>query len=319
MNNARMNFRTLDLNLLRIFDAVMAEGSLTRAAQTLAVSQSAVSHALKRLRFHVGEDLLTRSATGVVPTPRAEALWPSVREALGSLRHALAPNEYDPQFDETTFRLVMADATAASLMPPVLQAIAAARALASLRVLALATRDPRPMLLQGEVDLAVGYFPGVMGALATHSGDTPWRHRRIYETEYLCVMRRGHPLADLELTVDRFCAAQHLLVSFSGHAHGLVDEGLAALGRGRRIVLTVNQFFTAARIVTQSDLLTVLPAGFIAASGYRDDLTTRPLPMPMARVVVDMLWHLRHDREPAHEWLRRLLAGAATAAPGAAA
>lgn len=306
-----LNFRTLDLNLLRVFDAVMAEGSLTRAAQTLAISQSAVSHALKRLRLHIGEDLLTRTATGVSPTPRALALWPTVREALGGLRQALAPNEYDPQADESTFRLVMADATTAQLMPPLLQAISASRALANLRVLALATRDPRPMLEQGDAHLAVGYFPGVMGALATAGSDTPWRHRRLYETSYLCVMRRGHPLAELELTLQRFCAAQHLLVSFSGRAHGLVDEGLAAVGQRRRIVLTVNQFFTAARVVAQTDLLGVLPAGFIPASGYRDELTARPLPMPMARVVVDMLWHLRQDREPAHDWLRRLIHAAA--------
>ena len=91
-----LNFRTLDLNLLRVFDVVMAERNLTRAAERLSLTQPAVSNALKRLRDSVGEDLLTRSAHGVVPTPRAEALWPEVRSALGRLRSALAPGEFDP-------------------------------------------------------------------------------------------------------------------------------------------------------------------------------------------------------------------------------
>ena len=102
-----LNFRTLDLNLLRVFDVVMAERNLTRAAERLSLTQPAVSNALKRLREAVGEDLLTRSAHGVVPTPRAEALWPEVRSALGRLRGVLAPGEFDPAADAANFRIAM--------------------------------------------------------------------------------------------------------------------------------------------------------------------------------------------------------------------
>src|SRR5688572_12198656 len=112
------NFRHIDLNLLRVFDAVMAERSLTRAAQALSLSQSAISHAMKRLRDSVGEELLTRTSTGVVPTSRAEAIWPAVRDALAGLQQAIAPAAYEPRSDAAEFRVAMADATAAMLMPP---------------------------------------------------------------------------------------------------------------------------------------------------------------------------------------------------------
>jgi len=137
-----LNFRTLDLNLLRVFDVVMAERNLTRAAERLSLTQPAVSNALKRLRDSVGEDLLTRSAHGVVPTPRAEALWPEVRSALGRLRSALAPGEFDPQADPASFRIAMADATAALFMPPLVAQIEQSGARANLRSLPLTTRDP---------------------------------------------------------------------------------------------------------------------------------------------------------------------------------
>jgi DNA-binding transcriptional LysR family regulator len=306
------NFRTLDLNLLRVFDAVMAEGSLTRAALALAMTQPAVSHALKRLREALGDELFTRSASGMRPTPHAEHLWPQVRASLGALRQALSPAEFDPARDAATFRLAMADATAALLCPPLVAAIESARAIANLRVLPLTTRDPRVLLEAAEIDLAVGFFPEAVTAIVAKDTETNLRHARLYTTRYVCVMRRGHPLAGAALTLDSYCAAHHLLVSFSGKPHGYIDQALAALGRKRRVMLTVNQFFTAGRVVTQSDMLTVLPEVFFDATGYRDELVAHELPIELGPVHVEMLWHLRHDSDPAHLWLRQAV-GSATA------
>jgi DNA-binding transcriptional LysR family regulator len=311
-----LNFRTLDLNLLRVFDVVMTERNLTRAAERLAITQPAVSNALKRLRGAVGEDLLTRIPTGVAPTPRAEALWPEVRAALGNLRAALAPGEFDPRTDPATFRLAMADATAAHFLPPLVGQIEQAQAPANLRVLPLTTRDPAPLLERGDADLAVGHFPETLAGLLASGGDAALRHARLFETEYVCVMRAGHPLAHGELTLDTYCAAPHLLVSFSGRPHGLVDQRLAALDRKRRIVVTVNQYFTAGRVVANTDLLTVLPANFVASTGCGDRLVSRPLPFALAALRVEMLWHRRHDSSRAHQWLRARLLEAADRTPG---
>jgi DNA-binding transcriptional LysR family regulator len=316
---ALLNFRTLDLNLLRVLDAVMAEGSLTRAAAALSMTQPAVSHALRRLREAVGEELFVRSAHGMKPTPLAETLWPQVREALATLRQALSPGDFDPRRDAVALRIAMADATAALLAPGLVAGIEREAALVKLRALPLTTRDPRRLLDGGEADLAVGFFPEVVAAIVAAGNDSHLRHASLYQTRYVCVMRRDHPLAAAPLTLDAYCAAQHLLVSFSGRPHGYVDQALAALGRQRRVMLTVNQFFTAGRVVAHSDLLTVLPEGFVAVTGFGPELVTREIPLALGPVNVEMLWHLRHDADLAHRWLRGAVQQATAVAAAAAA
>jgi DNA-binding transcriptional LysR family regulator len=120
-------------------------------------------------------------------------------------------------------------------------------------------------------------------------------------------MRSDHPLATESLTLANYCAARHLLVSFSGRPFGFVDEALAAIGQKRRIVLTVNQFFTAGKLVAGSNLLTVLPRHFVNATGIADHLVLRELPFAMPLVHVDALWHHRVHRLTAHQWLRQTL------------
>lgn len=309
-----VNFRTLDLNLLRVFDAVVAEGNITRAAERLAMTQPAVSNALKRLRDSVGEDLLARAPRGVRPTPHGEALWPEVRAALGQLEAALEPGRYDPKTDDRHFRLTMVDAVAAMLMPALMGRLAAEGARACIETHPLADRDPRPGLAQGDLDFAIGHFPEVVAALVAQGRLAPLRYHRLAEGRYVCVMRSGHPLAGRPLTLDAFCAAEHVLVSLSGRAHGFVDQALAAHDRSRRIVLTVNQFFSAAHVVLASDLLTVLPDGFLPLTGLADRLVARELPVAPGAVFVDALWHVRHERSAAHRWLLAQLEAVAAAA-----
>ncbi|TSE24355.1 HTH-type transcriptional regulator LeuO [Tepidimonas sediminis] len=313
----KVNFRTLDLNLLRVFDEVMAERSLTRAAHNLALSQPAVSNALRRLRVLLDDELVRRSGYGVEPTPYALQLWPAVREALQRLRESLAPGPFEPARAQDAFVLAMADATASKVIPGLVAILDAEAPGVTLRVLPLTTRDPRPLLDGGGVDLAIGYFPGVLAELgATHLQEQVPRFlwRRLYHGRYVVAMRRGHPLAQAPLTLDAYCAARHLLVSFSGRPFGFVDEALAALSRRRRIVLTVNQFFTAGQVVASSDLLTVLPQHFLSATGHAEALATQPLPLPVPPVHVDMLWHRGTEGSAAQRWLRAAVQRAVAAA-----
>jgi DNA-binding transcriptional LysR family regulator len=311
-----VNFRTLDLNLLKVFDEVMTERNLTRAAAHLAMTQPAVSNAIKRLREALKDELLVRSGYGVVPTPRALEVWPVVRAALTTLQEALSPAlGFDPAGSRETFVIAMADATAASLMPPLMRHFEARAPGASIRARPLLSRDPREALASGELDLAVGYFPAVIAAIdhATMQAGTPdpVSHQRLYDGEYVCVMRADHPLTQAGVSLDTYCAARHVLVSFSGRPYGFVDEALSALGRRRRVVLTVNEFFTAAQVVAQTDLLTILPRHFIGSTGIAAQLAWRRLPLEMPVVHVDMLWHRRHQKRLAHEWLRQQVALAA--------
>jgi len=311
------SFRTLDLNLLRVFDEVMAERSLTRAAHKLSLTQPAVSNALRRLRETLGDELVRRSGQGIEPTPQALALWPSVRQALRQLQSALVPQTFEPASATSTFVLAMADATAAELMGGLAIRLQESAPGVSLRVVPLTTRDPRRLLAEGTADLALGYFPAVLTDLTARAqtGEpVNFAHQRLYAGEYVCVMRKGHPLAEAPLTLDSYCAARHLLVSFSGRPYGYVDEALSSIGRQRRIVLTVNQFFTAGRVVVNSDLLTVLPWHFVPTTGMSDQLVVRQLPLEVPPVHVEALWHEgRHD-QPAHQWLRQQLLEVAQAA-----
>jgi DNA-binding transcriptional LysR family regulator len=303
-----VNFRTLDLNLLRVFGAVMVERNVTRAAARLAMTQPAVSNALRRLREASGDELFVTVPSGVLPTAQAEAWWPEVSSALDSLRRVFDPQLFEPTRDERSFALAMADATATVLMPALVAALVGRHARSDLRVLPLVSRDPRPQLEHGGADLALGFFPGVAHDLAAEGGRAAAVLEPLYACEYICVMRRDHPLAgETALTLDAYCAAEHVRVSFAGRPRGFVDEALAMRGRSRRVVLTVNQFATAARVIHESDLLSVLPRSFVPATGFADGLAWRAAPMVLPKIEVALLWHRRHERDPAQRWLRAMV------------
>jgi DNA-binding transcriptional LysR family regulator len=276
-----------------------------------------VSNALRRLRETLGDELVQRSGQGMAPTPRARAIWPAVREALAQLQSSLIPNEFVPAEANTSFVLAMSDASAAELIPGLTETLEKQAPRVTLRVVPLTTRDPRRLLDEEACDLAVGYFPSMLADLTarTQSGEPqPFFHQRLFTGEYVCVMRKDHPLAQGPLSIDAFCAARHMLVSFSGRPFGFIDEALATLGRERFVVLTVNQFFTAARVVANANLLTVLPLHFLKVTGFADQLVFRPLPFEVSPVLVDAVWHRRNQQRSSHVWLRGVVQGAANSA-----
>lgn len=305
-----MNSQNLDLNLLRVFDAVMTEKNLTRAADRLAMTQPAVSNSLKRLRAALKDELLIRTSHGVRATPYATRIWPGIRGALDSLQSAISPIAFDPATVTVTFRVAMPDSIAALLLPPLVGLVEQVAPGMQLQILSLTTREPRPMLHAGEADMAIGSFPGVVAGPAAgsesenESAGIEIDHARLYSGKYVCVMRRDHPLASGELTLDDYCAANHLQLSVAGRARGMVDERLAKLGRRRTTVLTVNQYFTAGRVIANSDLLTILPLHLLTATGMQDALMWKELPFSMPEMNVDMVWQRQETRNPAHRWLR---------------
>ena len=307
-----MNFRTLDLNLLRVFDVVMEEHHVTRAAERLAMTQPAVSNALRRLRDALGEDLFIPGPAGVAPTRHASELWPAVRSALRTMRAAIDPAPFDARCDEREFTLAMADATAAVFMPVVMDAWLQAGTRSTLRVIDLRSRDPRPLLERGEIDGALGFFPEVARELAASDQLGTARLDPLYDCDYAVVMRRGHALAAAgQIDLASYCAAEHVRVDFADRPRGYVDEALWRLGRTRRIALTVTQFSTAGRVVSQSDLVTVMPRSYVPATGFAHALHCRPLPLPLPRINVGLLWHRRHEHAASHVMLRTALVAAA--------
>jgi DNA-binding transcriptional LysR family regulator len=201
----------------------------------------------------------------------------------------------------------MSDSTAAEIIPGLLAIAEKEAPNISLRIVPLTTRDPRGHLEREEFDVALGYFPAVLADMTAKlqaGGAANFGHQRLYDGEYVCVMRRGHALAKRKLTLDAFCAARHLLVSFSGRPYGFTDEALAALGRKRSIVLSVNQSFTAEHVIAQSDLLTVLPRHFVRVTDTTSELVIKSLPLGVPAIHVEALWHRRTQQSSAHQWLR---------------
>lgn len=312
-----INFRTLDLNLLRVFDVVMVERNVTRAAQQLAMTQPAVSNALRRLREAMREELFIPGPAGVTPTAHAQAMWPVVRDALSSLAQLIAPQGFDAASEDRHFTVAMADATAALFVPVLVDALTRERSQVGLRVVGLSSRDPRVLLEQGEADIAVGFFPEVSAALAAQGETAQVQLDPLYTCTYECVMRRGHPLAGKgALTLETYCAADHLRVNFAARPLGYVDAALARLGVQRRVMITVNQFATAAAVVHRSDLLTVLPRSYVPATGFAPQLVTRQLPFELPAIDVGLLWHRRHEQDTAQRWLRDALVRAASEVAG---
>ena len=201
----------------------------------------------------------------------------------------------------------MADATAAKIVPGLMDILEHEAPGVTLRILPLTTRDPRELLEAGGVDLAIGHFPGVLAELsAVHlqEHNPLFLHRRLYDGEYVVVMRRGHPLVGQPISLDACCDARHLLVSFSGRPFGFVDKALAALSRQRRVVLTVNQFLTAGQVVATTDLLTVLPRHFVGATGMEHRLALLELPLAVPPMHINALWRRQAEHHSAHRWLR---------------
>lgn len=299
-----MNVSSLDLNLLRVFDAVMTEGNVTRAADRLFLSQPATSHALGRLRHILKDDLFVKVPGGVRPTPRAQELAGPVHEALTSLEQAFNPPEFDPATSNRVIRVATHDYLVTTLMARVAADLADHAPGISLRLRPTAGRAPEMLDLQ-EVDMAVSAF-----------GDLPERFDKavLLRDRYCCVVRRGHPLARGKMTLKRFAEARHLLISPRGDERGFVDTDLAGQGMTRHIGLIINQFAPAGEIVAATDLVLTVPERLARMQADTHGLVVLPSPVepPGAFTSTEVVWHRRLGNHPALTWFRdRLIALAA--------
>lgn len=289
-----MNLRSLDLNLLLVFDAMMLERNVTRAADRIGLSQPAVSNALTRLRGHLNDDLFIRSPDGMRPTPRAEELAAPVRAALQSLQDALDPPRFEAAAAERVFRIATNDYVAAVLIPRFVALLEREAPLVDLRLVPIGGRM-NELLDDQDVDFA-----------CTSVGDLPDRFAsaEIVEDDYVVAMRKDHPLAEGELTIARYAAASHLLVTPRGDPKGFIDEALAKKGMTRRLGVTVNQFAAAAPIIAMSSLIATLPRQAADLFGPPFGLVQRASPFraPRNMTVVSLVWHRRLGAHPATTW-----------------
>ncbi|PRA47303.1 MULTISPECIES: LysR family transcriptional regulator [Pseudomonas] len=288
---------TPDLNLLFTLDALLAEGSVARAAQRLHLSPSAMSRALARLRKVTGDPLLVRAGRGLVPTPRAIELRERVQRLVDEAQSLLRPVE---QLDLSqlvrTFTLRTSDGFVENFGPALIQRLRQKAPGVRLYFRQKLNKDSAP-LRDGSVDLDTGVV-----VPATR----PELHSRIlFEDRFVGVVRNGHPLSQGEITAERYINGQHIQVSRRGLATGLLDETFNQQGWQREVVSLVSGFSAALALTRDTDLIATLPERH--TRHLRNDCFSFALPLPTPTIQLSMIWHPRMDADPAHRWLRACL------------
>lgn len=291
--------KDIDLNLLTVFDAIMSEQSISRAATRLAMTQPAVSNALSRMRVTYNDPLFVKAGRGVKPTPKAEELWAGVHSPLQTLRDAVRPPAFDPATATRRFRLGVTDLMTMTLWRGLRQLVETEAPGIDILAIPPAVQNAKGLLANGEADLIFGPFEGLSGE---------YRSQSLFVHDFVCAMRKSHPLVGTPLTLQRYLAADHLLVSLSGDPVGIVDTLLAQQGLQRRVAMTVNQFLSVPFLLVQSDLICIVPRIALAKCPLNEDLHFALPPLEIPYSNVSMAWHARADRDAGHAWLRRNVA-----------
>jgi DNA-binding transcriptional LysR family regulator len=299
---------TLDLNLLRIFDAVARERHVTRAAEKLRLSQPAVSNALARLRAALGDELFLRRPGGVEPTALALALAPSVAEVLDKLRATLATaSPFEPATARRVFTVAFSEYAEAVLAPPLLGRMAQEAPGCLLAIQHVDRTSWEAALETTDAELAVAVLPEPP-ALYTRV--------RLLPEEFMLLMRAGHPLAEGEITLERFTAFPHLLHSPNGSRDGALDRPLAEAGFPRRLGAVVAHLAPVPAILQRTDMVMTLSARLAHSLAAAHGLVARDSPTPIRHTRLSLVFHRRFEADDGHAWLRRtLLAVAREIAP----
>lgn len=296
-----MNLNAIDLNLLRIFDALMRERSVTRAGDQIGLSQPAVSAALNRLRHLLDDQLFVRRGNDMVPTPRAEDFAQPVRAALAEIERAFASGRsFEPATAERTFTLMGADFFSMRLMPQLAPRLSGTAPKVVLRLLDSARGDVDRLLQEDAIDAALERPLQVPEWISS---------ALLFRSPFVIIAAKDNPAtraipAGATLPLEVFCALPQAIRSIDGSTTGHVDAALTAIGRSRRVVLTLPHFHGIALSVARSGLIAAVPkqyADFVAAEL---NLAVFQPPVDVAVPEVKMYWHSRHDNDPAHRWLR---------------
>ncbi len=290
--------RSQDLSLLVIFDAIMTEGAITRAADRLNITQPAVSNAVGRMRAIWKDDLFIKQGRNIRPTLFAQNLWAQVQRPLEEIEDAINPKGFDPATSHRVFRIAATDLMVDLAWADLRQHLEADAPGIGIQTVPYTIANGESLLVGATVDVLIG-ANNLMPPMDTSEF--------LIALDYVCVMRSDHALAKAELTLERFVEADHLLVSLSGDTLGYTDTVLAEHGLQRRVAMTLNNFASAANVLERSNLVCVLPSVTVNALVASGALVARPTPVPVPGPTISMFWHKRVDRDPGNMWLRGVL------------
>lgn len=288
----------IDIRLLRLFDAIHANRSITRAAEALGLAQPTISIGLGKLREHFGDPLFIRGADGMLPTPLADALASPVRDALQAMRQIAAwRTEFDPAQSRQSFRIAMTDASHITLLPQILAEVRGKAPAVTLEASRIDAALPAA-LQSGEIDLALGLIPGLESGFFEQS---------LFEQDWICLASRQHPRLSRGLSVQAYQREGHVGI-ISGTGQRLLEQAVSRLAIERRIALRLPGFLGLPAILAGSDLVATLPRHIGTTLAEVGGLAVHECPFPIPGFSVKQHWHARYHRDPANRWLRSLCA-----------
>ncbi len=291
-----MNIKDLDLNLLRLFDAVWRARSVSLAARQLGLSQPAASQGLTRLRHALGDALFERSGTGVRPTPRADRLAQAVQNALATLEEALnAPEDFDPLTTQRLLRMHLSDIGEARFLPDIVSALQTRAPGIRLAALSLPHQHISAALDSGQLDLAIGYLPEV-----AHTQQTP-----LLEDRYVVLLRKGHPVLQHKGQKGLSLQALAKLEFAAVRTHADTLRILERMHWQHQLRLTVSHFLSLPAIVRGSDLAVLMPRNFAQSFAAAGELEMLEPELPLQDFTVSLHWSVRFDKDPCLRWLRQ--------------
>ncbi|MFV8816786.1 LysR family transcriptional regulator [Haliea sp. E17] len=295
----KMNLRSVDLNLLPVFDAIMETGQLSQAGEKLGMSQPAVSAALQRLRDTLGDELFVRTRYGMSPTPRASEIYATTSQALEMLRSEFEQSRaFEPANCARHFTIMGGDYVELLHHGPLVALLAREAPGITTEITPLMPGDYARPLLNGEIDVAVHYaIPADRGLEST----------RVLEDRLAVVCRSDHPRAATRLTTATFCAEQHVTLlptpSGTGHFESFMGNNRVERRPGAR----VTQFSAMIPVILHTDQLCIMPHALASFFAARESLVVHELPIPAPPLAVYLVWARRYHRDPAHHWLREQL------------
>ena len=289
----------LDLNLLRVFDAVARERHVTNAAQKLNLSQPAVSNALARLRGALKDELFMRRPGGVEPTALALSLAGPVATVLDQLREMLADHApFDPATTDRIFTVALSEYAESVLVPPLLESMHREAPMALLAVRHADRTNAMDLLESGAAELAIAVLP---------EPPALYTRLRLLPEGFLTLVRQGHPLAEGPMTLERFVAYPHLLHSANGSRDGALDGPLQEAGHPRRLGAVVAHLGAVPEILKRTDMVMTLSARLAQSLAETHGLVLRPCPVAFRHTRLSLVFHRRFEADPGHAWLRRSL------------
>ncbi len=293
-----MNLRSIDLNLLLVFDAVFQEKNITKAGKKIGLTQSSVSNALTRLRGHLNDELFVRGTDGMRPTQRATELAEPIRHTLFSLQNILDPQKFNPKTEKRVFRIAAVDYFSVIIAPRLASYISQNAPGIDIRIIASAM-SAAELLDNGEADFVVGPLLNLPDRFGSE---------HLISDSLICMVREGHPLAGKSVTVQEYADAQHLVLSLRGDSHGVIDEELAKLNLSRRVAMTVSSSAVIPAIVEESDLIVTAPKKIIQRyANPKSFVFHSPIKLPDKLIHLDLAWHKRLSVHPAHQWFKETL------------